>query len=75
MVELSCADAAVAAKFKAQLNKTVTSRYHTDHFYSAYGSDNTYFHQINYYSGISTSAKVEHYADDWKKTAWYKATH
>ena len=75
MVELSCADAAVAAKFKAQLDKTVTSRYHTDHFYSAYGSDNTYFHQINYYSGISTSAKVEHYADDWKKTAWYKATH
>ena len=75
MVELSCADATAAAKFKAQLDKTVTSRYHTDYFYSAYGSDNTYYHYISYYSGITTSAKVEHYADDWKKTAWYEATH
>lgn len=75
MVELSCADATVAAKFKAQLDKTVTSRYHTDRFYSVYGNENVYYHDINYYSGITTSAMVEHYADDWKNTAWYKATH
>lgn len=75
MVELSCADAEVAARFKKQLDKTVTSRYHTDSFYSVYGSNNTYYHKINYYSGITTSARVEHYADDWRKTAWYKATH
>ena len=75
MVELSCADATVAAKFKTQLDKTVTSRYHTDSFYSVYGSNNTYYHKINYYSGTTTSAMVVHYADDWKKTAWYKATH
>ena len=75
MVELSCADATAAAQFKAQLDKTVTSRYHTEFFYSVYGSNNTYYHYINYYTGITTSAKVEHYADDWKKTAWYKATH
>ena len=75
MVELSCADATVAARFKTQLDKTVTSRYHTDHFYSVYGSNNTYYHYISYYSGITTSAKVEHYADDWRRTAWYKATH
>ncbi len=75
MVELSCADASVAAAFKAQMDKTVTSRYHTDRFYSAYGANNVYYHDINYYSGITTSAMVSHYADDWAKTEWYKATH
>ena len=75
MVEQSCADATVAATFKKQLDKTVTSRYHTDQFYSAYGSNGIYYHDVNYYSGISTSAMVEHYTDDWSKTEWYKATH
>ncbi len=75
MVEQSCADATVAATFKVQLNKSVTSRYHTDQFYSAYGSNNKYYHDIKYYSGISTSAMVEHYSTDWQNTAWYKATH
>ena len=75
MVEQSCADVEVAATFKAQLDKTVTSRYHTDKFYSAYGSNNIYYHNINYYSGISTSAMVSHYSADWQQTAWYKATH
>ena len=75
MVELSCADAGVAAAFKKQLDKTVTSRYHTDRFYSAFGSDNIYWHDINYYSGTTTSAMVEHYELDWVKTEWYKATH
>ena len=75
IVELSCADADAVAKFKAQLKKTVTSRYHTDSFYSAYSSGNSYYHAINYYSGISTSYKCETYEHDWKNTAWYKATH
>ena len=75
MVEQSCADATVAAAFKSQLDKTVTSRYHTTQFYSAYGSGNKYYHNINYYSGISTSAMVDHYSADWQQTAWYKATH
>ncbi|MBQ5648091.1 MAG: hypothetical protein IIV16_03090 [Alistipes sp.] len=75
MVELSCADATAATQFKTQLDKTVTSRYHTDRFYSAYGSNNVYYHDINYYSGITTSAMVEHYAYDWQQTEWYKATH
>ncbi len=75
MVEQSCADAAVAAAFKTQLDKTVTSRYHTTLFYSAFGSGNKYYHNINYYSGISTSAMVDHYSTDWQQTAWYKATH
>ena len=75
MVRQSCADEEAAATFKEQLDKTVTSRYHTDQFYSGYGSDNKYYHDINYYSGISTSAMVEHYSTDWQQTAWYKATH
>ena len=75
MVEQSCANAEVAAAFKAQLDKTVTSRYHTDKFYSGFGSGNKYYHDINYYSGISTSAMVNHYSTDWQQTAWYKATH
>ena len=75
LVEQSCADATVAVAFKKQLDKTVTSRYHTDSFYSAYGANNQYYHDINYYSGISTSAMVEHYSTDWQQTEWYKATH
>ena len=75
MVKQSCADAAVATSFKTQLDKTVTSRYHTEQFYSAFGENNQYYHDINYYSGISTSAMVEHYSTDWQQTAWYKATH
>ena len=75
IVELSCGDAAVAAKFKAQLAKTVTSRYHTDRFYSAYSSGSSYYHDINYYSGITTSYKCKTYKYDWEHTEWYKATH
>ncbi len=75
IVELSCANTTVATQFKTQLDKTVTSRYHTDRFYSAYGSNNVYYHDINYYTGITTSAMVEHYSYDWQQTEWYKATH
>ena len=75
LVEQSCADSAVAAAFKEQLDKTVTSRYHTKKFYSGFGANNKYYFDINYYSGISTSAMVEHYSTDWQQTAWYKATH
>ena len=75
MVEQSCADASVASAFKSQLDKAVISRYHTPRFYSAYGGNNKYYHDINYYSGITTSANVEHYSAEWQKTAWYQATH
>lgn len=75
IIEQSCADSEAVAAFNAQFDKTVTSRYHTDQFYSAYGSGNKYYHDINKYSGITTSAFVAHYADLWQQTAWYKATH
>lgn len=74
MVEQSCADETAASEFKRQLEKTVTSRYHTDRFYTAYGGG-THYHDIKYYGGISTSAMVDHYYADWKITAWYRATH
>ena len=66
-----------ASAFVEQLSKTVTSRYHTPTFFSVYnGMDNP----INYYSGITTSAPIESndssaYIDEWRETAWYKATH
>lgn len=73
----SCADEQAASAFVEQLSKTVTSRYHTPTFFSVYnGMDNP----INYYSGITTSAPIESndssaYIDEWRETAWYKATH
>lgn len=72
MVEQSCSDDEAVKAFKSQLSKSVTSRYHTDSFYSAY--DNKH-HDINHYSGITTSSGIDFCADAWKQTAWYKATH
>lgn len=71
-VEQSCADSNAAAAFKTQLAKSVTSLYHTDKFYSAYDAT---MHDINSYSGTTTSAMILFCADEWKKTEWYKATH
>jgi len=72
LVEQSCDDAEVVATFKTQLSKCVTSKYHTDTFFSDY--DGKYY-TINYYSGITTSAMVDLCSDMWQQTAWYKATH
>ena len=72
LVAQSCADANIASEFKAQLQKSVTSLYHTDSFYSAYDGN---YHKVNYFSGTTTSAMVHYCSDEWKKTEWYKATH
>ena len=72
LVARSCADTNIASEFKAQLQKCVTSRYHTDSFYSAY--DGAYY-KINSFSGTTTSAMVHFCLDEWKKTEWYQATH
>ena len=72
MVEQSCADSSAVAEFKKQLEKSVTSLYHTDRFYSAY--DGAY-HSINRFSGTTTSAMVHYCSEEWKKTEWYEATH
>lgn len=76
-VRQSCTDEQAIADFSAQLAKTVSSRYHTDEFYSAY---NKALNAINYYSGITTSAPIlfddsAQYRDEWQQTEWYMATH
>ena len=76
-VQQSCTDAQAVADFSAQLDRTVSSRYHTDTFYSAYNNRNN---AINHYSGITTSAPImldaaSQYRDEWQQTEWYKATH
>ncbi|MBR2326761.1 MAG: hypothetical protein IKA49_05310 [Alistipes sp.] len=72
LVEQSCADEEAVKAFKAQLDKTVSSRYHTEGFYSTYNAD---YNIIKHYCGVSTSAMVELYAPVWVNTAWYDATH
>ena len=72
IVVKSCSDSEAVEAFKAQLDKCVTSRYHTDKFYSAYDSK---LYTINAYCGITTSAFVELCSDTWRQTGWYLATH
>lgn len=75
-VEMSCADAGVAADFDAALERAVPSdcRLHTPNFYSAY---NSALNPITYYSGITTSQPetAEPFATDCRQTAWYLNTH
>lgn len=75
-VDKMCADASVASAFRQQLNRTVVSKYTLDKFYSNYGVvSGQYSIDTNVYSGLTTSAPSEVYTEDWKQTAWYKATH
>lgn len=71
-VRQSCADANLVEEFKAQMAKCVVSRYHTEKFYTVYGSES--YIPIDYYSGVSTSAGTQSYPTVWRETAWYKDT-
>ena len=76
-VRRSCVDPDAVRAFSEQLDRTVSSRYHTEKFYSAY---NGLANAIDYYSGITTSAPMEldpksAYIEEWRQTAWYRATH
>ena len=73
----SCTDSAAVAAFVAELDKTLSGQYHTETFYSAY---NNKANPITTYCGVTTSAPItldsaSAYIDEWKQTAWYKATH
>ena len=72
-VDAMCDDEALKASFTEQLNRTVVKRYTLDTYYSAYGISGRY--PITSYSGLNTSAPSTVYVDDYKQTAWYKATH
>ena len=72
-VDAMCDDEALKASFTEQLDRTVVKRYTLDTYYSAYGISGRY--PITSYSGLNTSAPSTVYVDDYKQTAWYKATH
>ena len=67
-----CTDEELLAEFNAQLARTVPYKAHTSSYYSAI----TGAEPIRAYSGITTSAPTRsRYADDWRLTEWYAATH
>ena len=73
----ACTDQGAVDSFKTQLTRTISGQFHTETFYSAY---NGKANAIDYYSGLTTSAPIIHsstsaYIEEWKQTAWYKATH
>ena len=73
----ACTDQSAVDNFRTQLARTLSGQFHTDTFYSAY---NGKANPIDYYSGLTTSAPIvlnpsSAYIEDWKQTAWYKATH
>lgn len=73
----SCTDNAATIAFIDELDKTLSGQHHTETFYSAY---NNQANPITTYCGITTSAPItlnpaSEYINEWKQTAWYKATH
>ena len=72
-VDKMCDNEALKGAFAEQLNRTILKRYTLDKYYSAYGISGKY--SITSYSGINTSAPAVVYVNDYKQTAWYKATH
>ena len=73
----ACSDPAAVTAFSEQLARTISGQHHTPTFYSAY---NNKANPIEYYSGLTTSAPIvlnsaSAYIEEWKQTAWYKATH
>lgn len=78
-VKKLCTDNELLARFEAQLERTVPSKYrkHTEYYYSMnyYPIDGGKI-KINTYSGITTSDPSIHSMTRPKnKTAWYAATH
>ena len=67
-----CTDEALLREFRSQLARAVPYSAHTPQYYSAFSGAET----IRAYSGITTSAPtVSSYADAWRQTDWYRATH
>ena len=75
-VTLCCNDQGVVDDFKAQMELAfpVSSRLHTDFFYSAYDDGK---HPVHYYSGVSVSEPEPsaRYAAENRQTNWYQDTH
>lgn len=77
-VHLLCNDAALLAKFDAQMQKLIAYNVHTPEFNSIffhyrYFSD--YLRPIKTCCGIACSDPCTELQKEWKETDWYKATH
>lgn len=74
--EAECSDENVRRAALEQLDRTIPeeSRLHTPQFYTGYDGD---MHDIDYYSGVTTSTPtaITAYAEALRQTAWWKATH
>jgi hypothetical protein len=71
-----CTDEALTAKFNAQLERTIPSKYqkHTDSYYTAIPPIGPI--RINAYSGVTTSdPSISPHTSAKTETGWYKATH
>ncbi len=76
-IELAqCSDETVRRAALEQFDRTVPEefRLHTPQFYTGYDGQ---MHDIDYYSGLSTSTPtaIPAYAEALRQTAWWKATH
>lgn len=74
-VDKTCTDEQVKSQFKAQLERTIPSKYTTKQFWAGYGNAGFYPINTKTYSGITTSQPSLMYQSNLKETAWYKATH
>lgn len=72
-VDKVCTNEAAKSSFKAQLEKSVPTKFTLDTFWSTYVNENIY--AITSYSGLSTSAPSILCRESYRETAWYKATH
>lgn len=77
-VHLLCNDAALLAKFDAQIQKLIVYNVHTPEFNSVYFSkqySSDYLRPIKTCCGITCSDPCTELLSKWKETDWYKATH
>jgi len=74
--EAECSDETVRSAALEQLDRAVPKefRLHTPKFYTGYDGN---MHDIDYYSGITTSTPtaIPAYAEALRQTAWWRATH
>lgn len=68
-----CDDEQALKAFEQQLKLTIPTKYTLSVFWSNYGIAGEY--PIRTFSGLTTSAPSVLYQNDYKETAWYKATH
>lgn len=72
LMSLKDAGTVLTAAFAEQLDKTVPYKGHTDQYFTALKDEPV---DIKHYSGLNTSqGSLNHMADRFSETAWYKAT-